>query len=678
MITYDANCSINNLISKINYLIKLSTKKISNHKYRFKNHNDKEWITPAVKKSCSTKNKLYRAWQENPFNLDLKNNYKKYANKLNNLIKYLKFKYEKDKINNFNRDNKKIWNFVKDKIGTGNRKNTNIDLINHNNFDIKDPFEIANHFNTFFAEIGPTLTNKLAQPTCTYLHKNPKVNNHSIFFSPINESEICKIISTLKSKSGGIDGINTKIIKLISPYIVKPLTTIFNNVLQTGIFPEHFKKAEIIPIYKSGDRKQTTNYRPIALISNFAKILEKLIHKRLFNFLNKHNILSKFQFGFRPNMGTNDSIAYVSNLLFKKLDKSIPTIGIFLDLAKAFDVVDFKILLNKLERCGIRGLALKLFESYLKNRSHKVKINNVLSTTKEPSTGVPQGTVLGPLLFLLYLNDIFDLLPENSLLSYADDTIILCSAPTWKIATELANKYLNKIYYWLYINNFTLNIQKTVYMTFGNHEDCLPENITLNINGIQINRVTYCKYLGIIIDHRLKWKEHINFILRKIKYLIFIFSKLNKILSKKLLLTVYHGLFNSIATYGIIAWGSAYDGILKPLVNLQKRILKLISPTQDNNLLNIFQSYMLSSIIYHYNFLSNNFLNYKSATRYKPLILPKNKLEIGKKNHLFIATRVFNKLPYSLKILCKSKSKQIIVNLLKKFIHLNILTTDFK
>ena len=162
-------------------------------------------------------------------------------------------------------------------------------------------------------------------------------------------------------------------------------------------------------------------------MSNLAKVLEKLIHVRVINFLNKFNVLSKFQFGFRPQIGTNDALAHVSDLLYKKLNKSSPTIGVFLDLTKAFDMVNFDILLSKLELYGIRGIALKLFKNYLYNRTQYVKIDGIRSKPRHPSTGVPQGTVLGPLLFLLYMNDIFDILPENHLIIYADDTIRLCS-----------------------------------------------------------------------------------------------------------------------------------------------------------------------------------------------------------------------------------------------------------
>ena len=366
-------------------------------------------------------------------------------------------------------------------------------------------------------------------------------------------------------------------------------------------------------------------------------------------------------------MGTNDALAHVSDLIYNKLDKSLPTVGVFLDLAKAFDIVNFDILLTKLELYGIRGIALELFRNYLYNRSQFVKLDGSRSEVQHPRTGVPQGTVLGPLLFLIYINDIFDILPDNTLISYADDTIVLCSASTWDLVINLVNKYLSKIYHWLYVNKLSLNVSKTVYQTFSNHCDCVLLACHVIINDTEINRVYSCKYLGVIIDYRFKWHEHIANIVKKTKYLIFLFAKLRKILSYKMLMAIYYGLFNSIATYGIISWGSAYDTTVSILCNIQKKILKLISNAHEKRPLNILQNYALNSIIYNYNYLRNTFKNSNSTSRHKTLQLPRTRNVIGKKTYKYTSIEIINKFPTNLKKICNLNN----IKLLKEWIQKN-------
>ena len=203
----------------------------------------------------------------------------------------------------------------------------------------------------------------------------PKINKKSIYLEPTDPIEILEVINQLKDKAGGIDHIHSCVIKKLGIHVAKPLTHIINLCIEQGIFPDHLKLAEIVPVYKKGDKSIETNYRPISLISNFAKILEKIIHKRLIKFLDKHQILSQMQFGFRKNIGTNFSLAYITEFLHEKLDKSRPTIAVFLDLAKAFDTVNHELLLKKIENYGIRGVAYSLAKNYLSNRKETVKIN---------------------------------------------------------------------------------------------------------------------------------------------------------------------------------------------------------------------------------------------------------------------------------------------------------------
>lgn len=274
--------------------------------------------------------------------------------------------------------------------------------------------------NSYFCNVGFELSKKI-QPPDTEL-KLPHVNPKSMFITPTTINEIVHIIKNLKLKNGGVDNINTKTIVILANFLSEPLAHIVNLCIEKAIWPDALKRAVIKPIHKGKDKHTTSNYRPISLISNLAKIFEKIIHHRILNFIIKHKILSKQQYGFMKNLGTKDALNYITNLIYEKLDKSTPIAITFLDLAKAFDTVNHKILLDKLYNYGIRGKAHEHILNYLQNRKQCVKCNDYVSDYCEINTGVPQGTVLGPLLFILYVNDLLTSIHGDLIVSYADDT----------------------------------------------------------------------------------------------------------------------------------------------------------------------------------------------------------------------------------------------------------------
>ena len=253
--------------------------------------------------------------------------------------------------------------------------------------------------------------------------------NDTLFLAPTDENEVLKTCLGIKSKSStGHDEISNKLLKNIILNIAKPLSHIFNQSLYLGLFPDSFKIAKVIPVFKTGDKKDTNNYRPISLLPAFSKILEKIVYKRVMGFILKHNLIYPEQYGFLHGRSTEHAILDIVHRIVASIERKQITIGVFLDLSKAFDTLSHKILLNKLEYYGLRGVCKSWFESYLSDRFQYVYTNNTTSTQQPISHGVPQGSVLGPLLFLQYVNDMPYISSILKFLLFADDTTGLHSA----------------------------------------------------------------------------------------------------------------------------------------------------------------------------------------------------------------------------------------------------------
>lgn len=636
---------------------KAYTVKKTNHKN--KQLPRKTWITKGIIVSCNKKEELYNLWRLDPGNEQLEYEYKIYNKTLRRIIDNAKTLYDKIQIQKNINDPKKLWGIVKSIIGKGSRKNDEIECISDGSVLMTNPTDIANCFNDFFTNVGKNLSEKIAQPPNVSLQL-PQFTSSTIYLYPVAPEEVHKIIKDMKPKIGGIDGIHAKTIKNLEEFILEPLVYIINLSIGLAIWPDALKNAEIKPIFKEGDKQIPTNYRPISLISNFAKILEKIIFNRLFSFIKKNKILSDNQFGFVKNIGTNDALGLIANLILEKIDKKKPIAVTFLDLAKAFDTVDHKILIEKLKRYGIRGHAIKLLTSYLQNRKQRVKINGKVSKFNTVTTGVPQGTILGPLLFILYINDLLFLLPSNNIFSYADDTAVVATGNGWEFVQTKMNHDLSIISDWLAINKLSLNIKKTVYLNFGSYNTSIPNDLRICINNFQIEQKHSHKYLGIIFDSNLKWDIHIKYIFEKTKYLPFLFYRLAKIMQPDTLKMIYYAFFHSLINYGNIAWGGAYDNYLTLLHRLQQRILKIINKNRlaKNNPMTLEQLFNYNSVLFYYEKLKNNFERSTSVTRFKLIEIPKRNKTISSKNNYLIAVRLFNSLPNELKVLSKNQRKQ--------------------
>ena len=419
--------SYSNFINKTTELLNthcpLKSTKISNRKSV-----RKPWITTSILKSIRTKDKLYKKFISKP-TTDNKLKYTKYRNILNNLLRAAKKSHitAEIELNKFNM--KETWKTLNNVLGRNKQIKLPDFFKDLDGNKITDSKVIANNFNEFFTNVGTKLANKISSPDSNYVSPLKfKNQQNSIFLNPTNPDEIIEITKNLKtSNSSGIDNISTKLLKIIINEIAPVLSHIFNRSLLSGIVPSQLKIAKVNPIFKSGDNQVFSNYRPISILPSISKILEKIMYIRLFDFVTKNEIFSPHQYGFRPNRSTYMAINDLYCKITDDLDNKHHSLGIFLDLSKAFDTLNHDILLHKLNVYGIRGLANAWIKNYLSNRKQYVVYNNTDSTHSDIVCGVPQGSILGPLLFLLYINDLPLSSPSSHFIIFADDTNILFS-----------------------------------------------------------------------------------------------------------------------------------------------------------------------------------------------------------------------------------------------------------
>ncbi|XP_065652667.1 uncharacterized protein LOC136079922 [Hydra vulgaris] len=383
---------------------------------------------------------------------------------------------------------RKTWNVVKEITGVGIVKSDNLPKRLQRDDNRGDAFvnkEIAETFNSFFINIGKELAGAIPEGKKSFKFFWKKSDSF-MEESELLIDELRLAISMLKTnKSAGLDEVNPDVVKAVSDIIEKPLFKIFNLSLKNGIFPDQLKLAKIIPIYKGGDDSIKSNFRPISILSCFSKILERIMHNRLYNYLEKNNILYHKQFGFRNNHSTEHAVIDLANQILNGFDNDSYTLGIFLDLSKTFDNVNHKILVYKLHNYGVVHSNLKWLQCYLQNRKQGVPYDLTCSPFESINCGVPQGSI--PLLILNYINDIYLSLKILNYIIFADDSNVFFSDPNLKNIFYIVNTELIYLNEWFKANKLSLNIEKTKYILFA--KSSKSENLPLKLPELTINNI---------------------------------------------------------------------------------------------------------------------------------------------------------------------------------------------
>ena len=424
--------------------------------------------------------------------------------------------------------------------------------------------------------------------------------------------------SNLKTrKASGPNSIPTVILKQFNNEISGIISNLFNLSFSTGVFPDILKTSSVLPLFKKGSKLSCGNYRPISLLSNISKLLEKLMYSRLYSFLKIYNCLNELQFGFQANHSTTHALLSITEKIRNALDTDHFACGVFIDLRKAFDTVEHKILVKKLEHYGARGIPKHWFTSYLSNRKQFVSINGFKSSLKQISCGVPQGSVLGPLLFLIYINDLSSSVKHSTVYHFADDTNLLCINKSLKSLCKQVNYDLKKLTDWLNGNRISLNTDKTEFVIFRKPRKKINlDEIKIKLNGKRLFPSSHIKYLGVLIDENLSWNFHIHELSKKLNRANSMLSKVRHYVDKLTLRSLYFSIFSSHMSYCCQIWGQTGNCHINKILSLQRSALRIINflPFRcdvsnyflELNIISFVNLVKITNLLFVYDSLKNN------------------------------------------------------------------------
>ena len=577
----NVNISLNLFLDKINEVIDkyIPLRKLTSREYKRK---FKPWISNGILNSINRKNKFFKSYCKIKDPITKQRVYEEYKtlrNSINDLLRRSKKNHYQSFFTQYNTNLKKVWEGIKEIVNIKSKNYNNPTSIEINNIFTTDPVQICNGFNDYFVNIADDILNKRKydgkKHYSDYLH-NP--NNHSFAFELCDAWEVNLLIKQLNSsKASGPNGIPTKILQLISEEISPPLSKIINIAIASGTHPDRLKLVNAIPIFKKGSRLLVSNYRPISLLSNINKIFEKIVYKRIYNFIEENKCLYSLQFGFRAKHSTTHALINITEKIRSALDNNKVASGIFVDLQKAFDTVNHEILLSKLEYYGFRGIINDWFRSYLQERKQKVCINGFESEIKTIHHGVPQGSVLGPILFLLYINDLHKCITFSETFHFADDTNFLNISNDYKTLQNNVNRDLLALHEWLLANKISLNKDKTELIYFHKVRSKVPNDLKIKMNGKRLFHSNKIKYLGVYIDETLIGKEHSDELSKKLSRANGILAKARHFVPLSHLKSIYHATFSSNVFYGAQIWGQSSKTVIEKISVLQRKAVRILT-----------------------------------------------------------------------------------------------------
>jgi len=474
--------------------------------------------------------------------------------------------------NQFSSKNK--WSILKQHIGQY-KSTKNISEIKSPDGDlVTDPASIASTFNSYFTSIGDQLASSIPPCNTSFTEFLTSPNPHSFYFSPTYATEIENIISSLRNTAPQHhDEIPVRILKIIKKSISPHLSNLINESIQSGTFPPILKVAKVIPLHKSGDQLTLSNYRPISLLPAVSKIFERVMHSRISSFLEKYNRLHPSQFGFRSSRNTSSALQVILNNIYHSMNKKQLAANVYLDFAKAFDTVSHDIILTKLQYHGIRGNTFNWFKSYLSDRTQFVSVGGSQSTQCAITRGVPQGSILGPLLFIIMINDLFGS-HDLKMVSYADDTTLMASASSTEELHSKIAAALRNVCRWTNSNKLKLNVSKTKYMIFTNKK--INKLSPISLDNQLVAPCQEYKILGLTLDASLSFKAHVAGVCKRLAFCTHVLRKLGNRINKNVKRTIYNSYADPHIRYCLEFYGNTYKKYSKHVVKHQTTLFKLV------------------------------------------------------------------------------------------------------
>ena len=545
--------------------------------FQIKNYRP-EWVTNELLEQINDRDYFYlkakQTGEEDAWNIA-----KHLRNVTNTNIRQARRDFILTELEENRTDYKRFWKSIRSVI-PDNKGNVRQDiLLTHENNRLPKK-EVAHFINTYFINIGKNdgnnLPNTNTTKACTPDSSESAPSENEWSFTNVHEAEVFKVIKTINvSKSSGIENMSSFVLKEALTILLTQITYLFNLTIKTSRFPKAWKEALVIPIPKTGNLTKVENYRPISLLPLPGKLLEKLIHAQLSEHLETTEFLSENQHGFRKQHSTVHSVAQVTSYINTKMDRGQPTLAAFIDFRKAFDCVQHPVLLGKLASTGIDRKAVKWFESYLTGRKQKVLANNTCSTFQSVTQGVPQGSVLGPLFYIIYANDINKIIKKSKIALYADDTVLYTANPNFGKSVSNIQADMNALGQWCKDNGIGMNVEKIKLVVFGSPTKLkqLPP-FEVKVDDLPLNVVTSYKYLGMTLDNHLNFNKHIQNVIWRVSVELKQFRRMRYFLDTRAATLVYKNMILPVIEYGDIFLVGATVENRKKLQTLQNKGLR--------------------------------------------------------------------------------------------------------
>lgn len=494
---------------------------------------NKQWWTQEIEEEIKQRDTLYKraviTKSENDWN-----NYKQKRNYVVKKIQQQKQQYYWTKIDGAKEDSKEMWKVLKEITGDEIKSHQKDGVIFEGNLETNNQI-ISEKFNNYFINSITDITKNLPCNEKNHqviIDKMDEVQCTLDNFKTVEFAQLKKIVKQMKSKQSSVEGINTRILKLSFEAVGNRFLDVINSSIADGKFPETWKTSTVIPIQKKKNSNLCEDFRPINMVPLYEKLLEIIVKNQLIEYIEENKLLSPYQAGFRKNNSCETALQNVLACWKTALQEGMVVGALFLDLRRAFETISRPLLIKKLEKLGIRGTAIEWIRSYLSARTQKTKYIKEESRLKETTVGVPQGTVMGPDLFIIFINDIVKSITKCNIQLFADDTLLYVMGKDINDLVKTLNEEMKNLVKWLNLNNLKLNIDKTKFMIIKTkRQEHIPPQDPIKIEGVQIEQVKEFKYLGVLIDEHLNFSNHATYVTGKIAKKVYALGRVRNCLS---------------------------------------------------------------------------------------------------------------------------------------------------